>query len=243
MFYPYEDAGQVLRAWRDLAPRLPETVSPQFVLWNIPPEPEIPAELHGAKVVIVAGLYAGAPGDATAALAPLAGLGTPLMDVSATVNYLDAQSALDPAFPAGGRYFFKSHFLDELTDHAIEAMLACDARRPNPESLMVIRTLGGAIARVRRPRQRLPTPRRAVQPQHRRRLVRPGAGRRRHRLGARRRGTRWRRSPPAGCTSTSPDSATKPTARRCSARPPSTSHRIQTAYDPDGIFAAAADRP
>ena len=118
------------------------------MLWSIPPDPEIPAELHGAKVVIVAGLYAGAPGDAAAALAPLAGLGTPLMDISATVNYLDAQSALDAAFPAGGRYFFKSHFLDELTDQAIETMLACDARRPNPESLIVIRTLGGAIARV-----------------------------------------------------------------------------------------------
>lgn len=148
VFYPYDDAGQVLRAWRDLAPQLPQTVSPQFVLWSLPPEPEIPAELHGAKVVIVAGLYAGAPADATAALAPLAGLGTPLMDVSDTVNYLDAQSALDGAFPAGGRYFFKSHFLDDLTDHAIEAMLACDAHRPNPESLMVIRTLGGAIGRV-----------------------------------------------------------------------------------------------
>ncbi|MGZ8751301.1 MAG: FAD-binding oxidoreductase, partial [Pseudonocardia sp.] len=36
VFYPYDDAGQVLRAWRDLAPQLPQTVSPQFVLWSLP---------------------------------------------------------------------------------------------------------------------------------------------------------------------------------------------------------------
>ncbi len=43
-------------------PHLPETVSPQFALWSIPPDPMMPAEMHGVKVVIVAGLYAGAPG-------------------------------------------------------------------------------------------------------------------------------------------------------------------------------------
>jgi hypothetical protein len=50
------------------------------------------------------------------------------------------QRALDPAFPDGGRYYFKSHFLDRLDDDAIDTLLACDAKRPNPQSLIVIRT-------------------------------------------------------------------------------------------------------
>ena len=99
-------------------------------------------------MVIVAAVYAGDPADGSAVLAPLAQLGTPLMDVSGTVPYVAVQSALDPAFPEGGRYYFKSHFLDSLDDEAIDTLLACDAKRPNPESLIVIRTLGGAIDRV-----------------------------------------------------------------------------------------------
>ena len=146
VLYPYTDAPAVLRAWRDLTPKLPHTITPEVVLWSVPPDPEIPASLHGAKVVMVAGMFAGAVGDGAGALSPLAGLGTPLLDVSGTVNYVDAQCALDAAFPAGGRYYFKSHFLNELTDQAIDALLAADAHRPNPESLMVIRTLGGAIS-------------------------------------------------------------------------------------------------
>jgi hypothetical protein len=42
----------------------------------------------------------------------------------------------------------KSHFFDELTDEAIDTMLRCDERRPTPDSLTVIRTLGGAVGRV-----------------------------------------------------------------------------------------------
>jgi FAD/FMN-containing dehydrogenase len=148
VFYPYEQAAQVLRGWRDLTLDVPETVAPEVVLWSVPPDPAIPPELHGQKVVIVAAVYAGDPSHGSSALAPLTQLGTPLLDVSGTVPYLAVQSALDPAFPDGGRYYFKSHFLDSLDDDAIDAMLACDAKRPNPESLIVIRTLGGAIARV-----------------------------------------------------------------------------------------------
>jgi FAD/FMN-containing dehydrogenase len=148
VLYRYDDAGRVLRAWRDLTPSLPDTVTPQLVLWSIPSDPAFPAELHGAKVVIVAGVHAGAPGEASAALAPLATLATPLVDMSGTVDYLDVQSGFDAAFPAGGRYFFKSHFVEALTDQAIDALLECDANRPNRESLIVIRTLGGAVQRV-----------------------------------------------------------------------------------------------
>lgn len=149
VMYPYTDAGQVLRAWREYTLTAPETVSPEFVLWSIPADPAIPPDMHGARVVMVAGMYAGPADEGAAALAPLTELGSPLMDASGTGSYTDAQRALDPAFPAGGRYFFKSHFLDELTDAAVDALVACDANRPDAQSLMVIRTLGGAVDRVR----------------------------------------------------------------------------------------------
>jgi hypothetical protein len=51
--------------------------------------------------------------------------------------------------PHRGRYYFTSHFLTEITDAAVDALVDVDAsRRPNPRSLIVIRTRGGAVARV-----------------------------------------------------------------------------------------------
>jgi FAD/FMN-containing dehydrogenase len=148
VFYPYEDARGILQAWREYAPTAPDSVSPQLVLWSVPPDPTIPEALHGAKTVVLTGLYAGPVDEADAVLAPLRGFGKPLFDASGTVPYVDLQSSLDELLPAGGRYFMKSHGFDELSDEAIETLLEWDAERPTPETLTAIRTLGGAIERV-----------------------------------------------------------------------------------------------
>src|SRR5690606_13953879 len=52
VLYPYDELEPALRAWRDAAVAAPETVSPEAVLWSIPPDPSIPEELHGTKVFI-----------------------------------------------------------------------------------------------------------------------------------------------------------------------------------------------
>ena len=60
--YPYEDARQVLRNSRELVRSVPDAVTPEFGLWALPAIPEIPEELHGVKVALAAGVYAGEPG-------------------------------------------------------------------------------------------------------------------------------------------------------------------------------------
>jgi FAD/FMN-containing dehydrogenase len=148
VLYPYEDAERVLRAWRDIAPDVPDTVTPQAILWSVPPDPAIPAALHGRKAVIVMGLFAGPPEAGEAVLAPLRTLGAPLLDLTGTLGYVDIQSSVDGAFPAGGRYYMKSHFMDRLSDEAIAVLLDWDARRPTADTVTVIRTLGGAVRRA-----------------------------------------------------------------------------------------------
>jgi FAD/FMN-containing dehydrogenase len=148
VLYPYDDAPTVLRAWRDAARQAPDTLVPEIGLWSIPPLPDVPVELHGAPVVSVAGVYIGPARDAGPVLAPLQQLGTPLADMSTTMPYVESQSSVDALFPDGGRYYWKSHFVDDLTDQLIDTLVEHDAHRPSPESLIMIRTLGGAIARV-----------------------------------------------------------------------------------------------
>jgi FAD/FMN-containing dehydrogenase len=148
VLYPYEDAAAVLRAWRDAAREAPDTLVPEIGLWSIPPLPDVPEELHGKPVVLAFGVYIGHPVEADPVLAPLRQLGTPLADLSGTSTYVETQSALDELFPEGGRYYWKSHFLDELTDELIDTVVELDSHRPNPESVVFIRMLGGAISRV-----------------------------------------------------------------------------------------------
>ena len=146
--YRYDEAARVLRGFRDYALDAPDTVSPEAGLWCLPADPALPAELHELPVVVVIATFAGDPADAEPVLAPLRTLGTPVVDLSGTFDYVDVQRSPDPRFPAGDRYVFTSHFLDELTDEAIDGMIACDATRPTPRSLTIVRTMGGAIDRV-----------------------------------------------------------------------------------------------
>lgn len=148
VLYPYEDAERILRAWPEVALAAPRTVTPELALWCVPPSPAFPPERHLTKVVLVAGVYAGPASQAESALAPLRRLGRPVLDASGTVPYVAAESAVDVLFPAGGRYYMKSHFMAELSDDAITTALEWDSRRPTPQTLTVIRTFGGAVADV-----------------------------------------------------------------------------------------------
>ena len=148
VLYPYEEAPALLRMWRTAALEAPDSIAPEIALWSIPPLQDVPEELHGQPVVIVAGTFIGPAHQAAPVLAPLQNLATPLADMTATSPYVESQSALDDLFPDGGRYYWKSHMVDELSDELIDTLVAADASRPSPESVIIIRTLGGAISRV-----------------------------------------------------------------------------------------------
>lgn len=68
--------------------------------------------------------------------------------VCRTGRYVDVQIAFDPIFPDTHRYYWKLLFLDDLMDDVVDMLIGTAANRPSPQSLMVPRALGRAIARV-----------------------------------------------------------------------------------------------
>jgi FAD/FMN-containing dehydrogenase len=141
-------AGELLRDWRDFVAQVPDEVTSIALLWSIPPIPNFPAQLHGKPVVILSSFYVGPPEDGERALQPLRALGTPFADLSGPSTFLAKQRGFDPFFPEGLRYYWKSVALDTLSDEAIDATLARVATRPSPATLVALRHLGGAMARV-----------------------------------------------------------------------------------------------
>lgn len=150
MLYPFAAAADVLRAWRAFTEAAPDEVTSEVALWSVPPDPALPAELHGRPVASVAGLYAGPVADGEGALRPLRALGAvaPLLDLSGPAPYVAVQSAFDAAFPDGLRYYWTSLYLDRLEDATITTTVELAGARPTPETPVVLRHLGGAVARV-----------------------------------------------------------------------------------------------
>lgn len=148
LVFPYDQAESVMRRFRGMAPTMPDTVSPELMIWSLPPDPGLPEELHWSKAVVVAGVFAGSPGDADDVFEPFGTLGEPIADLSGIYPYVAVQSDVDALIPDGIRAYMKSHFADDLSDEAIATLLEHDASRPSPLSLIAIRTLRGAIAAV-----------------------------------------------------------------------------------------------
>ena len=146
--YPFEEVASVLRNWRDFALEVPDEVTCDAYIWGMPPLPEVPAEMHWAPVVILAGLYAGPAEEGERLLQPVGEMGTPLADMSARQPYVAMQSDLDALFADGQLYYWKSLFADRLSDEVIDEVVALAAEKPSPQCLFALRSLGGAMGRV-----------------------------------------------------------------------------------------------
>jgi FAD/FMN-containing dehydrogenase len=146
--YPLEDAPRVLAGWRDAVAGAPDELSTAGLIWSLPVVDELPEALRGAPYVGVAGMWAGDPDEGERATRALRALATPLLDMSGPVGYGDFQRSLDPFFPAGARRYWKALYLDGLSDAAVDTTVEWSNRRPSPETLVIIRHVGGAIARV-----------------------------------------------------------------------------------------------
>ena len=82
-------------------------------------------------------------------LHPLRELGRPLFDMSQPMPYTRVQSAFDAFFPRQTlRAYWKSQYLDALTDEATDAIAARAADRPGPLTLVNPFRLGGAVHAV-----------------------------------------------------------------------------------------------
>jgi FAD/FMN-containing dehydrogenase len=148
IFYPLEDARELLPAWRDVMAFAPEELSSLAICWSVPPAEPFPEPLHGRPVLAVAGAYAGSVDDGERVVQPLRELGQPLIDLSGPWPWVGLQSGFDALFPKGEYRYWKSRSLAELPAAAIDEIVDFAERRPTPLTDVVIWHHGGAMSRV-----------------------------------------------------------------------------------------------
>jgi FAD/FMN-containing dehydrogenase len=147
--YAVEDVAQIARGWRDFVSDAPDELTSVIVTITMPANPEMPEVVHDRPVAIVAGVWAGDADEGMAATAPLRELGTPLFDMSAPLPFVGVQQGFDPFFPRNTlRAYWKSQYLDDLPDEAIDVFAARAQERPAPLTLFNMFHMGGAINRV-----------------------------------------------------------------------------------------------
>jgi hypothetical protein len=64
------------------------------------------------------------------------------------MDYCELNGMLDAAYPKGAFNYWKSTFLRELSDDAIDTMIACFGRCPTPMGQLLLEHVHGAATRV-----------------------------------------------------------------------------------------------
>ena len=147
LFFPFERAGEVLRAWHEFTKTAPDEVTSVGRILQFPPVPEVPEPMRGKSFALFEAAFLTDEEEAARLLEPLRALG-PTMDTFASVPPVGiAELHMDPRDPVP--YGSTHAMLGELDSTAIDRLV--EAAGPGSGSTLVsveIRHAGGALSRT-----------------------------------------------------------------------------------------------
>ena len=138
VLHPVERAANAIRKWRDLEGTAPEESTMGALLFHMPEDPSLPEPLRGAPVAGLGGVYAGPPAEGEKALRGLREYGPPLVDKFAPTPYNVAQRMADFLWPPGLHSYWKSTYLKEVSDAAIDVIVQSFKRVPSRQTVIVL---------------------------------------------------------------------------------------------------------
>jgi FAD/FMN-containing dehydrogenase len=139
LIYPLARAKEVLRRYRDVTGAAPDELGTTAVLGTLP---------DGTQAAAILVSYSGPIGEGERLLRPLRDAGPLLADEVGPMPYTALQSIVENFNPPGMRNYWKSDFLRELSDEAIDLLVDYYPSVPAPLTHVGIEHLGGAVSRV-----------------------------------------------------------------------------------------------
>ncbi|WP_213308122.1 FAD-binding oxidoreductase [Paraburkholderia sacchari] len=139
--HPIARARDLLEFFRDRTRALPDEHALFASLTHAP-------DGSGMPVAAMVTCHCGPLEDAEAAMRPLKQFAEPLLDAVGPMPYTQLNGMLDANYPKGALNYWKSNFLTELSDAAIDTMIDCFARCPTPKGQLLLEHFHGAVARV-----------------------------------------------------------------------------------------------
>jgi FAD/FMN-containing dehydrogenase len=147
-FWPIEQSGEVMKAYREYILGAPEYVNGFFAFLTIPPSPMFPEHLHMKKVCGIMWVCTGPSNHAEAATRPMRSVGKPVLDHQGEMPLPVVNSLFDALYPPGLQWYWRADFVKELSDEAIERHVRHGSALPTMHSTMHLYAIDGAAHRV-----------------------------------------------------------------------------------------------
>ncbi len=148
MFWPLEQAGDVMRWYRNFINTAPDELNGFLALMKIPPVEPYPAALHGMSVCGIVWCHVGTAEQAARDLAPARSALPPMVDAVQPMPFTALQSAFDGLYTPGLQWYWRADFVKTLGDEAIALHVKHAQAQPTGHSTMHLYPVNGAAGRV-----------------------------------------------------------------------------------------------
>ena len=148
MLWPMEQAAEVMTYWRDLILHSPEQLNGWFGFLVVPPAPPFPEPLHLQKMCTIVWCYNGALEEADQFFQPIRATIPPVVDFAGPMPWPVLQSLFDALLAPGMQWYWRSDFVTDLSDQAIELHVKYGAQLPTMLSTMHLYPINGAAHRA-----------------------------------------------------------------------------------------------
>ncbi len=142
--YPESRLKDLFHFFRDYTSSAPDSVTTMAGVLIGPPGTPV----EGQNAGMIAVCHSGPVSDGERLLRPIKEFGPPAADFIGPLSYVAMQGLFGADSAPGTRNYWRSNFMTELSDDAIDAILSRSDELPPPGTTLLIEHLGGAVGRV-----------------------------------------------------------------------------------------------
>jgi len=145
MFWPLEKAHEAMKFYNEITKDAPNDLYGFFAFLIVPPGDPFPEHLHSKNVCGIVWCYTGPMENAEEVFKPIREFGPPILDFVGEMPMPALNGMFDELYPPGMQWYWKAHYVNELTNDAIRENIKHGSNIPSMHSTTHLYPIDGAV--------------------------------------------------------------------------------------------------
>src|SRR5690606_3377873 len=148
MFWPLEKAEETMKFYDKVTANASNDLYGFFAFLIVPPTDPFPKNLHNERVCGVVWCYTGPIENSEKVFEPIREFGPPILDFVGEIPMPALNGMFDALYPPGMQWYWKAHYINELSDDCIKESILHGSNLPSVHSTTHFYPIDGKVHEV-----------------------------------------------------------------------------------------------
>ena len=148
MLWPMEQGAELLKFYDEFTKKAPDDLYGFFAFMIVPPGDPFPAHLHNKNMCGIVWCYTGAEEKREEVFEPIRAFGPPALDLVSELPMPVLNSLFDALYPPGLQWYWKAHYINELTGECIRQAIEYGSNIPTLQSTTHFYPIDGKVHQI-----------------------------------------------------------------------------------------------